>query len=69
MVGLVYRAHHIFIRTYIHTVFPTYRRIYHGQSPLERTATIIVGHVLGDPDFRDSALYSSDYQRRFRGRQ
>jgi precorrin-4/cobalt-precorrin-4 C11-methyltransferase len=39
------------------------------QSPLERTATIIVGHVLGDPDFRDSALYSSDYQRRFRGRQ
>lgn len=39
------------------------------QSSLERTATIIVGPVLGDPDFRDSALYSSDYQRRFRGRQ
>ena len=39
------------------------------QSPLERTATIIVGDVLGNPDFRDSALYSSDYQRRFRGRQ
>lgn len=39
------------------------------QSPLERTATIIVGPVLGDPDFRDSALYSSDYQRRFRGRE
>lgn len=35
---------------------------------LERTATILVGAALGDPEFRDSALYDSDYQRRFRGR-
>jgi precorrin-4/cobalt-precorrin-4 C11-methyltransferase len=40
-----------------------------GQSPIERTATILVGAVLGEPDFRESALYSSEYQRRFRGRE
>jgi len=39
-----------------------------GQSPMERTATILVGRVLGAEEFRDSALYSSEYQRRFRGR-
>ena len=44
-----------------------------SKSPLERTATILVGPVLGDgvlaeEEFRESALYSSDYQRRFRGR-
>ncbi|MEO8178733.1 MAG: precorrin-4 C(11)-methyltransferase [Deltaproteobacteria bacterium] len=39
-----------------------------GQSPLERTATILVGRVLGAEEFRESALYSSEYQRRFRGR-
>jgi precorrin-4/cobalt-precorrin-4 C11-methyltransferase len=32
------------------------------------TATILVGPVLSAEDFRDSALYSADYQRRFRGR-
>jgi precorrin-4/cobalt-precorrin-4 C11-methyltransferase len=39
-----------------------------GQSPMERTATILVGRVLGAEEFRESALYSSEYQRRFRGR-
>src|SRR5688572_4549133 len=44
-----------------------------GKSPLERTATILVGEVLGESvlgqeQFRESALYSSEYQRRFRGR-
>jgi precorrin-4/cobalt-precorrin-4 C11-methyltransferase len=39
-----------------------------AEQPMERTATIIVGAVLEDRDFRESALYSSDYQRRFRGR-
>ncbi|RUO99652.1 precorrin-4 C(11)-methyltransferase [Hyphomicrobium sp.] len=34
----------------------------------ERTALIIVGEALGRDDFRESALYSVDYQRRFRGR-
>lgn len=35
---------------------------------VERTASILVGPALGDPDFRDSALYDASYQRRFRGR-
>ncbi len=35
---------------------------------IERTAIIFVGEVLGEEDFRESALYSVDYQRRFRGR-
>jgi precorrin-4/cobalt-precorrin-4 C11-methyltransferase len=32
----------------------------------ERTALIIVGEALGHDDFRESALYSVDYRRRFR---
>jgi precorrin-4/cobalt-precorrin-4 C11-methyltransferase len=39
-----------------------------AQTEIERTATIFVGPALGDPEFRDSALYDADYQRRFRGR-
>jgi precorrin-4/cobalt-precorrin-4 C11-methyltransferase len=39
------------------------------ESPLERTALIVVGRVLGSDDFRESALYSTEYQRRFRGRE
>ncbi len=37
-------------------------------APMERTALILVGKVLGAEEFRASALYSADYQRRFRGR-
>jgi len=37
--------------------------------PIERTALILVGKVLGARGFRDSALYDPDYQRRFRGRE
>jgi precorrin-4/cobalt-precorrin-4 C11-methyltransferase len=33
---------------------------------IERTALILVGPVLGASTFRDSALYDTDYQRRFR---
>lgn len=33
----------------------------------ERTAIIFVGRGLGAEDFRESALYDPDYQRRFRG--
>lgn len=36
--------------------------------PIERTALIFVGHGLGARDFRESALYDTAYQRRFRGR-
>ncbi|HUG63071.1 MAG TPA: precorrin-4 C(11)-methyltransferase [Methylomirabilota bacterium] len=35
---------------------------------LERTALILVGPALGSHDFRDSALYAADYDRRFRPR-
>lgn len=38
------------------------------QAPVERTATILVGHVLAAETFCESALYSPEYQRRFRGR-
>jgi precorrin-4/cobalt-precorrin-4 C11-methyltransferase len=34
--------------------------------PAERTALILVGHALAAADFRESALYSVDYRRRFR---
>jgi len=34
--------------------------------PAERTALILVGPALTAGEFRDSALYSADYQRRFR---
>lgn len=34
--------------------------------PAERTALILVGPGLGAQDFRESALYSTDYVRRFR---
>ena len=40
-----------------------------AKSPIERTALILVGRVLGAEDFRDSALYDAAYQRRFRGRE
>ena len=39
-----------------------------AKAPVERTALILVGKVLGKEDFRDSALYDASYQRRFRGR-
>jgi precorrin-4/cobalt-precorrin-4 C11-methyltransferase len=37
-----------------------------NEAPMERTALILVGQVLEPRDFRDSALYDPDYQRRFR---
>ena len=36
--------------------------------PIERTALIFVGPGLAAEDFRESALYDPDYQRRFRDR-
>ena len=38
-----------------------------AESPMERTALVLVGPALGAQDFRDSALYDPDYRRRFRG--
>jgi precorrin-4/cobalt-precorrin-4 C11-methyltransferase len=37
-----------------------------ARAPIERTALILVGRVLTAADFRSSALYDRDYQRRFR---
>ena len=34
--------------------------------PIERTALILVGPALDAEQFRDSALYDADYDRRFR---
>ena len=39
-----------------------------AKTDIDRTALILVGEVLAARDFRDSALYDSGYQRRFRGR-
>jgi precorrin-4/cobalt-precorrin-4 C11-methyltransferase len=40
-----------------------------GGTSIDSTATILVGPVLSAEDFAESALYSPDYQRRFRGRE
>jgi precorrin-4/cobalt-precorrin-4 C11-methyltransferase len=34
--------------------------------PMERTALVFVGRALNAADFDESALYSPEYQRRFR---
>jgi precorrin-4/cobalt-precorrin-4 C11-methyltransferase len=38
-----------------------------AEAPMERTALILVGPVLGAEDFRESALYDPYYRRRYRG--
>jgi precorrin-4/cobalt-precorrin-4 C11-methyltransferase len=38
------------------------------ETPMERTALILVGPALGAEDFRESALYDAGYDRRFRPR-
>jgi precorrin-4/cobalt-precorrin-4 C11-methyltransferase len=38
-----------------------------AQSPMGRTALVLVGPALSARDFRESALYAPDYRRRFRG--
>ena len=38
-----------------------------ADEPIERTALVFVGRALAAEGFRDSALYSVDYRRRFRG--
>ncbi|HEY2734976.1 MAG TPA: precorrin-4 C(11)-methyltransferase [Polyangiales bacterium] len=39
-----------------------------GHTNIRASATILIGPVLANQDFRESALYSADYQRRFRDR-
>lgn len=38
----------------------------HAADPAERTATVLVGRALAPGAFRDSALYATGYDRRFR---
>jgi precorrin-4/cobalt-precorrin-4 C11-methyltransferase len=38
-----------------------------ADGPIERTALIFVGRVLGTRNFRESALYDPGYRRRYRG--
>lgn len=65
-VAIVYRASwpdERIIRATLATVVEEF-----AAAPVERTALILVGPVLAEADFRESALYSVDYQRRYRGR-
>ena len=63
-VAIVYRAswpdQHI-IRGTLATIAEQF-----SESPVERTALILVGKTLGAEGFRNSALYDGEYQRRFR---
>ena len=38
-----------------------------AEAPAERTALVLVGPAIAAEGFRESALYSPDYRRRFRG--
>ncbi|MGO9007148.1 MAG: precorrin-4 C(11)-methyltransferase [Beijerinckiaceae bacterium] len=64
-VAVVYRASWPDERIISSTLADIVRDI--GPQPIERTALILVGKVLGARDFRESALYDPDYRRRFRG--
>ncbi len=64
-VAVVYRAswpdQRVFVSTLQNIVAET------ADAVLERTALVLVGAVLSHDDFRESALYSVDYKRRYRG--
>jgi precorrin-4/cobalt-precorrin-4 C11-methyltransferase len=65
-VAVVFRASwpdQLIIRGTLGTIVSEVRK-----TSIDRTALIIVGEVLASQDFRESALYDSAYQRRFRGR-
>ena len=66
-VAVVYRASwpdQKVLRGTLQTIAPLVK-----DNAIDSTATILVGPVLSASDFRESALYSTDYQRRFRGRE
>jgi precorrin-4/cobalt-precorrin-4 C11-methyltransferase len=50
------------LRATLGTIVPEVKK-----TSIDRTALILVGEVLAAEGFRESALYSTDYQRRFRG--
>lgn len=63
-VAIVYRASWPDERVVIGTLATIVGML--AAAPVERTALILVGPVLGAAAFRDSALYDAEYQRRFR---
>jgi precorrin-4/cobalt-precorrin-4 C11-methyltransferase len=66
-VAIVYRASwpdERVVRATLATITGTLKH-----TPIERTALILVGPVLGATGFQNSALYSPDYHRRFRSAQ
>jgi precorrin-4/cobalt-precorrin-4 C11-methyltransferase len=70
-IAVVYRASwpdEKIVRATLATIVNAVRAVSDAGAPLDRTATILVGPVLDAGEFRESALYSRDYQRRFRGR-
>jgi precorrin-4/cobalt-precorrin-4 C11-methyltransferase len=63
-VAIVYRASwpdELVVRGTLATIVPLVQA-----TKMERTALILVGPVLGQRHFRESALYDAEYQRRFR---
>jgi precorrin-4/cobalt-precorrin-4 C11-methyltransferase len=65
-VAVVYRASwpdEVIVRGTLSSIVQRMR-----QHDIDSTAMILVGPVLGAEDFGESALYNSDYQRRYRGR-
>lgn len=66
-VAVVVRATHADERVVEGTLSDIAARMAAGPA-IERTALILVGPVLSGALARESALYGSDYQRRFRGR-
>ncbi|MEN3289433.1 MAG: precorrin-4/cobalt-precorrin-4 C11-methyltransferase [Bradyrhizobium sp.] len=65
-VAIVYRASWPDERIIAGTL-ETIAAVMQGET-MERTALILVGPALAASEFRESALYNADYQRRFRGR-
>ena len=66
-IAIVYRASWPDERV-IKASLGTIRATLEREKPIERTAIILVGQVLGTTDFANSALYDANYQRRYRGR-
>jgi precorrin-4/cobalt-precorrin-4 C11-methyltransferase len=67
-IAIVYRASWPDQRIVRGTLATILERMQSEGQGIGATAMILVGAVLGAEDFGESALYSSDYQRRFRGR-
>jgi precorrin-4/cobalt-precorrin-4 C11-methyltransferase len=63
-VAVVYRASWPDERVLLGTLADIAAKV--AEAPIERTALILIGRVLGASEFRDSALYDASYRRRYR---